>query len=436
MSHDYPHLRSLVFDRPLAIHPGKLQDILHVMGPRFDLKNIPVGAQSGEPRSAFEEMPESARLMVIPVHGTLVNRGGGLDAMSGLMAYDVIRAMLQIGLADPRYDAIVLDIDSFGGEAAGMADLAADIREVDAEKPVYAVVNAHALSAGYGIASAARRIFAMQDALVGSVGVIAAHRDQSKHDEQEGFEWTIFKAGERKDDFSPLKPLNDEAVAWIEARIEESYSKFVALVAQHRGLSEQAVRDTQAAMYSAADALEVGLVDAIMPADTAVETINSEVMSMSREDDGRTTRADQPGNGGPAADGGKPTNPERTAETEQPETTTDAGSGSPDKGTEVSADVQAQIDKAVAQARADERQAVQANAKAIREACETMHRPELAAQFIEQGLSVEDARAKLFETASADADQTAVDTNHDGAAPSTDEVEAQAQSILQHKTGA
>lgn len=436
MSHDYPHLRSLVFDRPLAIAPSKLDDILHVLGPRFDLTGVPMKAQSGQPESAFEGMPATAQLMLIRVHGTLVNRGGGLDAMSGLMPYDVIRSLLRIGIADARYDGIVLDVDSFGGEASGLWDLLADIREADQEKPVYAVVNAHALSAGYAIASAARKVYAMQDALVGSVGVIAVHRDESKHDDQEGFNYTIFKAGERKDMLSPHKPLDKKAITWVQDRVDETYAKFVTAVAENRGLSEKAVRDTEAAIFSAADGVAAGLVDDIMPAETAMETIRKEVTSMSGERDGRSTRADLPGDGGPAADGGKPTNPEQTAGADQPNTDTGAETTASPGDAGVSADVKAQIDKAVAKARADEREQAKANAKAIREACETMHRPELAAKFLEQGLSLEEARDALFKEAAAASDTTAVDTNHEGAAPGANEVEATAQTLLKHKTGA
>ena len=95
----------------------------------------------------------------IAIHGTLVRRVQGLDALSGLRSYDQIREEVLDAATDPQVRGILLDIDSPGGEAAGMFDLMSVLREAAEMKPMYAAANDDALSAAYGIASVAKQIF-------------------------------------------------------------------------------------------------------------------------------------------------------------------------------------------------------------------------------------------------------------------------------------
>ena len=74
---------------------------------------------------------------------------------------------------------IALEIDSFGGEVAGVFDLADAIRAARASKPVWALVAEHAFSAGYALASQADRIILPRTGAVGSIGVVVMHADLS-----------------------------------------------------------------------------------------------------------------------------------------------------------------------------------------------------------------------------------------------------------------
>ncbi|MCX7247108.1 MAG: S49 family peptidase, partial [Burkholderiales bacterium] len=177
-----PHLASRLYGTPLLLARSKLDIILAVLGSRV---GWPTAAELALPPSrASPVTPPTAAtgIAVIPVHGSLVRRALAVDAASGLTSYGEIAAMLDAAVADPAVSGILLDIDSPGGEAGGVFELAQHIRAIDAIKPVWALACDSAYSAAYAIACAASRVFVTQTGGVGSIGVIAMHVDQSVRD--------------------------------------------------------------------------------------------------------------------------------------------------------------------------------------------------------------------------------------------------------------
>jgi signal peptide peptidase SppA len=196
-----------------------------------------------------------------------------MDAMSGLQSYDDIRGMLRTAMADREVTGIVLDVDSPGGEIAGLADLADEIRSATARKPIFAVADDHAFSAAYWLASAASRVFVTQTGGVGSIGIIAMHLDRSGFDQKAGFAYTPVFAGAQKNDFSPHGPLSERAKAVLKADVDRVHGMFVNAVAQNRQLPAAKVRGTEAALYLGADAVKAGLADEIGTLDDAVAAL-------------------------------------------------------------------------------------------------------------------------------------------------------------------
>ena len=175
-------------------------------------------------------------IAVIPIVGTLISRWDWLAAWCGLVSYDTIGMTLDAAMADHRVRGVLLDIDSPGGEAAGMLDLADRIRAADAAKPVWASANSLAASAGYGIAAAAGRLTLPRLGCVGSIGVVAVHIDQSAQDKEWGLKFTALYSGARKIDGWGHAPLSAEARDRFQAQLDEARAKFAASVAKHRGL--------------------------------------------------------------------------------------------------------------------------------------------------------------------------------------------------------
>ena len=263
-----PHLAARLFGVPLAIHRPKLDVILSVLGARIGLADL--AAPVGYTPAARALGPPSGKVAVIPIHGTLVRRTSGIEAESGLASYTGIAAQLDAALASPEIAAILLDIDSPGGESGGVFDLADRIRAASEVKPVWAVANDMAFSAAYALASAATRVFVARTGGVGSIGVIAMHIDQSVKDAKDGVRYTAVFAGERKNDLNPHEPLSDAAHAVLKAEVDRVYELFVETVARHRGLDADAVRATEAGLFFGPDAVATGLADAVGSLDDAL----------------------------------------------------------------------------------------------------------------------------------------------------------------------
>jgi hypothetical protein len=114
-----PHIAGRVFDAPLLIARAKLDTILGVLAPRLRGETLPFGA-----KPTMRDYEVQNGIAVIPVVGTLVRRTVGLEAQSGLTSYGLIAERLDAALSDNAVKGILLDIDSPGGEAGGVFDLA------------------------------------------------------------------------------------------------------------------------------------------------------------------------------------------------------------------------------------------------------------------------------------------------------------------------
>lgn len=273
---------SLVYNRPLLITPQAALTISSVLQAHIEARTagFPVDAGEKDERSlrassfAGEQLQgEDGRrtpfrvtangTAIIPIVGELVNRGAWVGADSGLVSYEGIKHQLSTAVKDQRVRAILLDIESHGGEAVGAFDMAAAVRKADAVKPVTAIVNGLAASAAYAIASGARRRVTIPEGLSGSIGVVMMHLDISHALQNRGIKPTLIFAGGHKVDGNPFEPLPPEVRMHFQHEVEKFYDQFVATVAAGTGLSESAIRDTEAQMYVGEDASKAGLVDDI-----------------------------------------------------------------------------------------------------------------------------------------------------------------------------
>lgn len=292
-----PHLACRMFGTPLLIARSKLDVILSVLMPRMSVSpdlhgiardsviDIASAVQPGGIATAASTMDLTALdaiqtgIAVIPIYGSLVKRTVGLQVESGLTSYASIADQIDSAVADPAVSGIVLDIDSPGGEAAGVFELARRIRAAGQKKPIWAVANDAAFSAAYAIAASAERLFITETAGVGSIGVIALHVDQSARDATDGLRYTAITAGEHKNDFSPHEPLSIQAHASLQSEVDRLYAIFTDQVAQMRGIKVQAVRSTQAALFFGEDAVKAGLADGVLSLDAAVSEMRNHLLT-------------------------------------------------------------------------------------------------------------------------------------------------------------
>lgn len=203
----------------------------------------------------------SAGKAIVPIHGTLINR---FSASWGYVTgYNFIRGQVAAAAMDPEVSAIVLDINSFGGMCAGCAETADAIYAARETKPVIGVVDAYAYSAGYMLASAASRLVVTPTGGVGSIGVVATHINMGPMLDKFGIEVTFIHAGAKKVDGNPYESLSERAKAGIQREVDAHYDIFVGQVVRNRGMTDKAVRGTEAGTYTADEAKAMGMVDAV-----------------------------------------------------------------------------------------------------------------------------------------------------------------------------
>ncbi|WP_312262504.1 S49 family peptidase, partial [Limnohabitans sp.] len=146
-------------------------------------------------------------------------------------------------LADDTVGQILIDIDSPGGSVYGVAELATEIIKARAQKPVVAVANSLAASAAYWIGCSASEFYVTPGGEVGSIGVWQAHFDYSKALEEEGVKTTLVSAGKFKVEGNPYVPLDPEAQAFMQSRVDDYYNAFIQAVAVGRGVTVDDVRN-------------------------------------------------------------------------------------------------------------------------------------------------------------------------------------------------
>ena len=276
-----------VLNRPLMIMPEKLSLIASVLDGKIGIdasslaadfeselaKAAPdasrfVGkfelADPSDPKSRKAYRTTDEGIAIINVFGSLVNRGAFIGSYSGMTSYEGLKHQISSAAADPDVRAIVLDIDSPGGEAVGAFEVADVVRAAADRKQVTACVNGMACSAAYAIASGAPRIVTTASGISGSIGVVMMHADYSNKLHQAGIVPTMIFAGARKVDGNPYEKLSAEVKGELSAEINRFYDLFVASVATGRqGMTIDAIRATEARTYIGADAVSIGLADAV-----------------------------------------------------------------------------------------------------------------------------------------------------------------------------
>lgn len=245
---------------PLLVAPGQVEAILAALNRgKFPEKD----GQYFSGRDAEGERPEDhPEIAVISILGGMTYRGGWWRA-----TYSGIRHIFQAAVENETIKAIVFDIDSPGGEAAGLFDLMKTIREARSIKPIYAIANDDALSGAYGIVSAAGEVYVSQTSMAGSIGVIAVFVDQSKFDnEKMGVKYTAIYAGEHKADFNPHEPLKPGAREWLQESVDKTWEMFIKEVsAGRKGLKPGRIREMQAAIYEGQEIVNNKLADRVLP---------------------------------------------------------------------------------------------------------------------------------------------------------------------------
>jgi signal peptide peptidase SppA len=170
---------------------------------------------------------------IVPVNGPISRYAGMFEEMCGGTSVETFAKDFHAAIDDPMCKAVMLDIDSPGGQASGIGELANMIRQGSAKKPVCAYVGSMACSAAYYLASAAPEIVAHESATLGSIGVISQVDARTKP----GVYTIVSSQSPLKDAMPDSESGRNEWQSWVDALADV----FVKDVADYRGVSAEKV---------------------------------------------------------------------------------------------------------------------------------------------------------------------------------------------------
>ena len=284
MKTKFNNLKLRFFGSPLLMLPSKAETVLQILSEKFDGKEMAAIDISSKPDESYEVLDGVA---AIEMRGTLVKTGSWANSLSGIASYSATKTKIQQAMSDPTVEQLLLVVDSGGGEAKGVADLADYIRKAKLEKPIHCFVDGCSASAAYWIASPCTSITISQDATVGSIGAVMALKQLTGMAEKEGVKVHLFFAGNAKVDGSPFSEFSEDQKKRLQDRIDSIYSLFVKSVSLDGRLDEQAIRDTEARVYTGQDAVDMGLADSVGTLETLFTSIKGGSMPKEKAEEAK-----------------------------------------------------------------------------------------------------------------------------------------------------
>jgi ClpP class serine protease len=264
--HKLLRLTESLYSRPHLISQHGYDAIAHYLDARNLLGITKLEAVEVEvPDEPEAEYSKEASVGILNVHGALTYKP--VYGLCGAVGTSYQQLLADAGeMLDAGVKLIVMDCDSGGGEGYGAFETANELRKmVDAAgAKLIAYNDGDCASACYALACAADEIVSNPHAETGSIGVLIALMNNSEKLKKEGYARTFVSAGDSKIPFDADGQFKSEFLADLQAKVDALYVQFCTHVSTHTGLSVEQVRNTQAKMFTAQDALSLGLINSVM----------------------------------------------------------------------------------------------------------------------------------------------------------------------------
>ncbi len=289
----FARVASRLFNAPLMLRPEKAEMLCAALVDRLGIAKLDAidgttlaASQLRQKASDWmDEEPQAParrqytveqRVARVPIDGTLVHKLGGVSPWSGLVGYDCLEKVIADAQANREVGAILLDIDSPGGEVAGCFDFARKLRSMGARgggKPIVAFANEMACSAAYAIASSCDAVMTTETGITGSIGVYTLMVDMTKGLQKGGIEVKMIRAGERKARGGPYEKADAETISKLQAWVNETWTIFANHVSEGRPISAEAVLALEGQWFTGSEALDLGLIDAVDSPEAIFEAV-------------------------------------------------------------------------------------------------------------------------------------------------------------------
>ncbi|TVR06636.1 MAG: S49 family peptidase [Salinarimonadaceae bacterium] len=248
---------------PWAMLPEWISRVHTIASREHETSPEALEAYRGMSLARAEKATRRDGVAIISMIGPMFRRANMMTEISGATSYDIIRRDLQAAVDDPSVKAILLNIDSPGGQANGTDELAKAIFDVRGKKPITAYIGGTGASAAYWLAAAADEIVISDSAILGSIGVYMAVIDEEARDEKRGIKKIEFVSSQTPNKNQSLSSA--EGREGMQRTIDALAEVFIAAVAEYRGVKAEVVTTKygRGGVEVGAHAIALGMADRI-----------------------------------------------------------------------------------------------------------------------------------------------------------------------------
>jgi protease-4 len=225
------------------------------------------GLTDREPLPKFREITVergqgSAKVALIVMRGLI---SSSLPGAVGETMVDDMRTALQQARDDDKVKAVILEIDSPGGEVTASDEIYNAVVKTRARKPVVIYMDTLAASGGYYVSCGGRYLMANETTITGSIGVIIQTLNYEKLFDKIGLASVVFKSGKFKDILNGARPMTPEEKDYIQNFVMKTYDKFLGVVSKERSIPAETLRNgiADGRIMSGKDAVENKLIDGV-----------------------------------------------------------------------------------------------------------------------------------------------------------------------------
>ena len=233
------------------------------LGEAEQIEKLPVNSlRIPRDRNTMSVSQGQQKLGVIEVFDSLVSKD--TSAASGITSYQDIAMQIDRAV-EFGYTQLVFNLDSPGGEAAGLFSLTDKIRKLSSQGiRTIGYADGMATSAGYAILAACSEGYATETTILGSIAALMVHVDVSEKDKTEGKKYTILRSAPEKALGDSHSPLTEQAMNKFTALLDTMASAFHNDILKSRGILIDQIKSMKGSEFMAEKALELKLIDKIV----------------------------------------------------------------------------------------------------------------------------------------------------------------------------
>jgi len=204
-----------------------------------------IGKDAGDRLAGTQRVRVRDGVAIVPITGPMFRHANLFTAFSGATSAEMAALDFSQALEDDSVTAIILEVNSPGGEVDGISELASLIFNARGQKPIKSFVSGLGASGAFWVATAADEVIAGDTATLGSVGVVLRVLDFRERDEKRGVkELEIVSSNapnKRLDPFSADEVEAEQARAKILERINAIEDVFTSTLADHLDMTQEQV---------------------------------------------------------------------------------------------------------------------------------------------------------------------------------------------------